>query len=140
MTILNNRFFSNNYAINSQGVGRIEGNTIVGNYWGISGGGPVRNNIVANNTYGISAGKIENNFVTTNKYGVIGYDIKANTIINNEVGVAGGFGSLTYNNIYGNSLNVNFTSSMDGNASSNWWEQPTPQLSVSQSATMKRTS
>jgi hypothetical protein len=124
VTIINNRFFDNHYAINTAGIGRIEGNVIVHNYWGISGGGPVKNNIVADNTYGISCGVIEGNFVANNKYGIMGYvvnNINCNTIINNEVGVSSGFSDMHYNNIYGNSINVNYTIPNDGNATYNWW-------------------
>ncbi len=121
VTILNNRFFGNNYAIHTLGIGRIEGNVIVNNYGGISGGGPAINNIVTDNTYGISCGTVERNFVANNKYGVMGYTVNNNTIINNEVGIASGFSDLHYNNIYGNTLNVNFTLATDGNATYNWW-------------------
>lgn len=121
VTIINNRFFSNNYAINTLGIGRIEGNVIVNNYGGISGGGPAVNNIVANNTYGISCDTVEGNFVANNKYGVRGNIVNNNTIINNEVGIASGFSELHYNNIYGNTLNVDYTIAADGNATYNWW-------------------
>jgi hypothetical protein len=121
ITVLSNRFFGNNYAINSLGIGRIEGNVIVGNYFGISGGGPAINNVVANNTYGILSGIIEHNFVAKNKVGVMGYNITGNTIINNDVGILSAFGELHNNNIYGNTLNVNYTATTDGNATSNWW-------------------
>ncbi len=121
VTILNNRFFNNHYAVRSEGIGRIEGNVMVGNYFGISGGGPAINNIVADNTYGISCGTVEGNFVANNKFGVMGYDINRNTLINNQVGVASGFSELHYNNIYGNALNVNYTLATDANATYNWW-------------------
>jgi hypothetical protein len=121
VTILNNLFFGNNYAINTSGTSKIEGNTILNNYGGILGGAPIRNNIVSNNTYGISGGEIEGNLVINNKFGITGSPIKNNTIVNNAVGILGGFSSLVYNNIYGNTMNVNFTSPTDGNATNNWW-------------------
>jgi hypothetical protein len=121
VTILNNQLYSNNYAIQTSGISRIEGNSIFNNYWGISGGGPINNNVVVGNTYVIASGTVEYNFVANNKYGIIGYNITRNTIINNEVGIASGFSDAHYNNIYSNTLNVNFTSASDGNATYNWW-------------------
>ena len=61
--------------------------------------------LITNNTCGIlSASKIQNN-----------------TITNNFVGVAAGGATLTYNNIYGNTISLNNTSSGDWNATYNWW-------------------
>jgi hypothetical protein len=124
VTVLNNLFYGNGYAIKTEHANLIEGNSFLNNYWAIwapSLGSQAKNNVVANNTYGITGGMVEHNFVTDNLYGVSGSYIYNNTIIGNNVGVYSGFQTLNYNNIYGNDLNVNYTSTTDGNATYNWW-------------------
>lgn len=99
--------------------------SIINNYCAIDGGGadPVRNNIVANNTLGILSGStVEGNLIVNNQVGVdAGINIRNNTIVNNTLGIYSGFSNLNYNNIYGNVLNLNYSASIDGNASYNWW-------------------
>jgi hypothetical protein len=52
---------------------------------------------------------------------VSGGTVQNNTVINNQVGVYSGFQTLNFNNIYGNTLNVNYTLTTDANATLNWW-------------------
>ena len=122
-TIQNNLFFANNYGIQTDGIGTIDGNTIVNNVYGVDGGDPIVNNIIANNSVGVVGGStIEGNLIVDNRLGLSGgIQIRNNTIVNNTLGIQSGFSTLVYNNIYGNGLNVNFTSSTDANATYNWW-------------------
>jgi hypothetical protein len=122
--ITNNFIFNNNIGISSHGDSLIQGNVIINNNCGVEfvrQNNDVKNNIVANNTYGIKAqgNLIEQNFVANNQWGVIGGGIaQNNTIINNIVGARGC--TLHFNNIYGNTYNVN-ASTMNENVTYNWW-------------------
>ncbi len=122
VNITNNKMYNNHYAVQSSGISIVEGNIILNNYFGISTSheANITNNIVSGNTYGIFGNRIEGNLITNNKFGVGGDLINNNTIIHNSVGVTG-FSKLAYNNIYDNTLNVNFTSAYDGDATYNWW-------------------
>ena len=123
VTILDNLLYGNGYGIQHGGIGRVDGNAIVRNNFGVKGGDPIVDNIIANNSIGVIGGSIiEGNLIVNNGLGLDGgVQIRNNTIINNTVAIRGGFSSANYNNIYGNGLNINFTSSADGNATYNWW-------------------
>jgi hypothetical protein len=104
----------------------IEGNTIINTNCGIetAAHGDIKNNIIANNEYGIKGGSlIEGNIIIDNYWGIRGgNDIRNNTIANNHIGVESGFEILVYNNIYNNTAyNVRFLSSTNANATHNWW-------------------
>jgi hypothetical protein len=127
ITVISNLFYANNYAVKTAHPNLIANNTFINNYYAISGGGEIRGNIVANNTYGISAINVTANFVVNNKYGIVaGINIQNNTVFNNQVGIYTGFQLLNYNNIYGNTLNLNYSATVDGNANVNWWGTTDP--------------
>lgn len=144
VTIKNNLIINNYYAIDNKGGSIIiEGNTVLDNYCGINKASRIKNNVIANNTVGISwSSIIEKNLIINNQIGIKqSGEAKNNTVANNTVGIEGGQGivvweedsanntrriesislTLIYNNIYGNMLNFNYTPSADGNAAYNWW-------------------
>lgn len=124
VTITNNLLYANNYGIQTRGSGTIESNTIIDNTCGIDGYVTVSNNIIANNTIGINGGSdIKRNIVANNQVGIsTSGRIENNTIINNALGIRmSDPRTLTFNNIYSNGLNLNYTSTSNLDAANNWW-------------------
>ena len=123
---------SSSYGINAgSNNAYISDNNITGCYTGVyaTGNSTITRNLIRSNTYGISisssVARIENNIIANNTFGISGGGtVRNNTIGNNQVGIVAsiGYSNISQNNILSNTqYSIGMATSNPIDATYNWW-------------------